>query len=50
MARETGKPTLADMAAQLEREVVSQYSIEDGLAAIDEGRRGCGSSSPRQGW
>ncbi|WP_406191616.1 MULTISPECIES: FitA-like ribbon-helix-helix domain-containing protein [unclassified Streptomyces] len=40
IVREATKPTIADMAAQLEREATAQYTAEDVLAAIDEGRVG----------
>ncbi|MDH6222875.1 FitA-like ribbon-helix-helix domain-containing protein [Streptomyces pseudovenezuelae] len=40
IARETTKPTMADMAAQLEREAAAEYTTADVLAAIDEGRGG----------
>jgi plasmid stability protein len=40
IARETTKPTMADMAAQLEREAAAEYTTDDVLTAIDEGRAG----------
>jgi plasmid stability protein len=40
IARETTKPTVAELAARLEREATAEYSTDDVLAAIDEGRRG----------
>lgn len=40
ITRETTKPTMAEMAARLEREASAQYITDDVLAAIDEGRGG----------
>ncbi|MFG2794489.1 antitoxin [Streptomyces sp. NPDC048419] len=40
IARETTKPTMADMAARLEREAAAEYTTDDVLTAIDEGRGG----------
>lgn len=40
IARETSKPTLAEMVARLNRETTASVSTEDVLAAIDEGRVG----------
>ncbi|MEU6610278.1 antitoxin [Streptomyces shenzhenensis] len=40
IARETTKPTMMEMAARLEREAAAEYSTNDVLTAIDEGRLG----------
>ncbi|MGW0632056.1 FitA-like ribbon-helix-helix domain-containing protein [Streptomyces sp. NPDC002758] len=40
IAREATKPTMMEMAARLEREVAAEYTTDDVLTAIDEGRRG----------
>ncbi|UGY93061.1 FitA-like ribbon-helix-helix domain-containing protein [Streptomyces gobiensis] len=37
-AREVSKPTLADMAARMEREASAELSTEDVLKAIEDGR------------
>lgn len=38
IARETSKPTMAEMVARLNRETTASVSTEDVLAAIDEAR------------
>lgn len=40
IARETSKPTMAEMVARLNRETTASVSTEDVLAAIDEARTG----------
>lgn len=40
IARETSKPTLAEMMERLDRETTAAVSTADVLAAIDEGRAG----------
>ncbi|MEU1299841.1 antitoxin [Streptomyces shenzhenensis] len=40
IARETTKPTMTEMAAQLEREAAAEYTTDDVLTALDEGRLG----------
>ncbi|MBE4735322.1 MULTISPECIES: FitA-like ribbon-helix-helix domain-containing protein [Streptomyces] len=40
IARETSKPTMAEMVERLNRETTASVSTEDVLAAIDEARTG----------
>ncbi|WP_031067958.1 FitA-like ribbon-helix-helix domain-containing protein [Streptomyces sp. NRRL WC-3742] len=40
IARETTKPTMAEMMARLDRETTANITSADVLAAIDEGRAG----------
>ncbi|GAA1965646.1 FitA-like ribbon-helix-helix domain-containing protein [Kitasatospora viridis] len=40
IARETSKPTMAEMMNRLNREATATISTADVLAAIDEGRAG----------
>ncbi len=40
IARETSKPTMAEMVARLNRETTASVSTQDVLAAIDEARTG----------
>ncbi|MFF9774955.1 antitoxin [Streptomyces sp. NPDC013978] len=40
IARETSRPTMAEMVARLNRETTASVSTEDVLAAIDEARTG----------
>jgi plasmid stability protein len=40
IARETSKPTMAEMMERLNRETTANVSTSDVLAAIDEGRAG----------
>ena len=40
IARETAKPTMAEMMERLSREATADVSTADILAAIDEGRAG----------
>ncbi|MHC0432317.1 hypothetical protein ACX6XY_19340 [Streptomyces sp. O3] len=40
IARETARPAWAEITERLEREATADFTTDDVLAAIDEGRQG----------